>query len=62
MIILGSWESAQLIDFTTSSVLTAVNTANDGVTRRGTSYVDVAAVDVRVVTGTRKFDRGLCTA
>ena len=38
---------AELINFATSSAVTAVNPANDDVTRRETSYVGVAAVDAR---------------
>ena len=46
----SSWHvlfGAQLINFATSSVVTAVNSADSDVARRGTSYVGVAAVDAR---------------
>ena len=46
----SSWHvlfGVQLISFATSSVVTAVNSSDDDVTRRGTSYVGVAVVDAR---------------
>jgi len=46
----SSWHvlfGAQLINFATSLAVTAVNWANDDMTRRGTSYVGVVAVDAR---------------
>jgi len=46
----SSWHvlfRAELISFATSSTVTAVKSASDDVTRRGTSYSGVAAVDAR---------------
>ena len=46
----SSWHvlfGVQLISFSTSSVVTSVNSPDDDVTRRGASYVGVAAVDAR---------------
>jgi len=46
----SSWHvlfGAELISFATSSTVTAVKSASDDVTRRGTSYSGVAAVDAQ---------------
>jgi len=46
----SSWRvlfGAELISFATSLTVTAVKSASDDVTRRGTSYSGVAAVDAR---------------
>ena len=46
----SSWHvlfGAELISFATSSTVTAVKSASDNVTRRGTSYIGVATVDAR---------------
>ena len=46
----SSWHvlfGAELVSFATSSTVTAVKSASDDVTRRGTSHSGVAAVDAR---------------
>ena len=46
----SSWHvlfGAELINFATSSTVTAAKSASDDVTRRGTSYSGVAVVDAR---------------
>ena len=46
----SSWHvlfNSELISFATSSTVTAVKSASDDVTRRGTSYSGIATVDAR---------------